>query len=181
MKNHYQKTHLSTVFFISKCLRLNNKIVNTIKSTWWHPVAHFNSLLECCWPSVKALDVMNVTERQDTVLSTQLSCSATHWLLSIGPKGVKGWIKQPFPLPAMTKRSFNSLRQTYKTKEECPHTHQNGHVCLYIGIVRNPWVCFLTPGKKAVLLSPRLYCISQHKCLWRLCLCFFIESMFCWD
>lgn len=62
--------------------------------------------------SVRELDVMHVRMRQDTALSTQLGCSGTHWLHSVGSKEVKEHIRQSH-FPQLAKhtdwRCLNSL------------------------------------------------------------------------
>lgn len=86
---NYLKMHLHIVCFLCKCLRLNNKIANTQKPLSGLPsiqhatVARFNGFLKCGCHFIKGLDVKNLTERQDTVLSTHLSCCATHWIHSV--------------------------------------------------------------------------------------------------
>lgn len=94
---HYLKMHLSTVCSISKCLRLNNEIANTQKPLGgiWSIRRSFQkvfcSTVVCAAATFsKGLDVKNVTERQGTVLLTQLRCCATHWIYSVGSKEVKG-------------------------------------------------------------------------------------------
>ncbi len=104
-------SHISSaVGFVCKCLQLNNKNANTqkvfgeVNSAEASMIACLNirssattfdsqRTAEAC-RSVKELDVMHVSKRQDTVLSTQLRCSGTHWLHSVGLKEVKEHIKQ---------------------------------------------------------------------------------------
>lgn len=84
----------STVGFVCKCLQLNNKNANTQKA--FGEVNSVEASMIACLNirssattfdsqrtaeagrSVKELDVMHVSKRQDTALSTQLGCSGTH-------------------------------------------------------------------------------------------------------
>lgn len=104
-------SHISSaVGFVCKCLQLNNKNAHTHRSFWWSQQHRgygslFKHSLKCYYlrqpkncgagHSVEELDIMHVSKRQDTGLSTQLSCSGTHWLHSVGLKEVKEHIISP--------------------------------------------------------------------------------------
>ena len=119
-------SHISSaVGFVCKCLQLNNKNSNTQKALSEVNTVE-SSMIAClnirsratnldsqrtaeAGHSVKELDVMCVSKRQDTALSTQLDCSGTHWLHSVGLKEVKEHLKQSHFPSYLRKKGKNVL------------------------------------------------------------------------